>query len=176
MKTPPLVRILPFVFAATLCAVSTTAYAVGNHEASETVRKFKKKDPGIDSFFRTSYAYAVFPTVAKGGIGIGGAYGEGIVYHRGRRIGSAKLTQVSIGFQLGGQAYSEILFFQNAGTFKKFTNGNLKIGAGVSAVAITAGAAARTSFSHGVAVFTLAKGGLMYEASISGQGFEFTHD
>jgi lipid-binding SYLF domain-containing protein len=176
MKTSPLVRILPFVVVAAFCAVSTSAYAVSNSEAAATVRTFKKKDPGIKSFFGTSYAYAVFPTVGKGGIGIGGAFGKGIVYHRGRRIGTAKLTQISIGFQLGGQAYSEILFFQNAATFKRFTNGNLKLGAGVSAVAITAGAAARTSFSHGVAVFTLAKGGLMYEASISGQSFEFTRD
>ncbi len=176
MKTSPFVRILLFAFATALVTVSASAFAASNSEARHTIAAFEKKDPGIKSFFRTSYAYAVFPTVGKAGIGIGGAFGSGIVYHRGRRIGTAKLAQVSIGLQLGGQAYSEILFFQNAETFRHFTNGNLKLGAGVSAVAITAGAAARTSFSHGVAVFTLAKGGLMYEASVSGQSFEYKRD
>jgi len=145
----------------------------GTEEVQQTINKFKKKDGGINSFFKSSYAYAVFPTVGKGGIGIGGAYGKGYVYHSGKKIGEAKLTQVSVGFQLGGQAYSEIIFFQNKSTFDKFTNGDLKFGAGVSAVAVTSGAAARTSFNRGVAVFTMEKGGLMYEATVAGQSFKY---
>jgi len=145
----------------------------GTEEVQQTINKFKKKDGGINSFFKSSYAYAVFPTVGKGGIGIGGAYGKGYVYHSGTKIGEAKLTQVSVGFQLGGQAYSEIIFFQNKNTFDKFTNGDLKFGAGVSAVAVTSGAAARTSFNRGVAVFTMEKGGLMYEATVAGQSFKY---
>jgi lipid-binding SYLF domain-containing protein len=145
-----------------------------NGEAQETIKKFKNKDKGISSFFKSSYAYAVFPTVGKAGIGIGGAYGKGYVFHSGKQIGTAKLTQVSVGFQLGGQAYSEIIFFQNKSTFNKFTNGNLKFGAGVSAVAVTAGAAASASFNRGVAVFTMEKGGLMYEATVAGQSFQYS--
>lgn len=148
--------------------------AAGNGEAQETINKFKNKDKGINSFFKSSYAYAVFPTVAKAGIGIGGAYGKGYVFHNGKQIGTAKLTQVSVGLQLGGQAYSEIIFFQNKSTFGNFTNGNLKFGAGVSAVAVTAGAAASASFNRGVAVFTMEKGGLMYEASVAGQSFQYS--
>lgn len=156
-----------------LLAMSATQTMAGTEEALETIKKFKKKDKSINSFFKSSYAYAVFPTVGKGGIGIGGAYGKGIVFRGGKKIGTAKLTQVSIGFQLGGQAYSEIIFFQNKSTFSKFTNGDLKFGAGVSAVAVTAGASATAAFSHGVAVFTMEKGGLMYEATVAGQSFKY---
>jgi lipid-binding SYLF domain-containing protein len=147
--------------------------SAGSEEVQSTISKFKKRDKGIDSFFKSSYAYAVFPTVGKAGIGIGGAYGTGYVYRNGTKIGTAKLTQVSVGFQLGGQAYSEIIFFQNKSTFNKFINGDLKFGAGVSAVAITAGAAAQASFNNGVAVFTMEKGGLMYEATVAGQSFKY---
>jgi len=138
-----------------------------------TVATFKRKDPGIKRFFRTSYAYAVFPTVGKGGIGIGGAYGTGRVYRRGKFTGTAKLSQVSIGFQLGGQAYSEIIFFQHRKAYLRFVDGNLKIGAQASAVAVNKGAAANASFHRGVVIFTATKGGLMYEASIAGQSFSF---
>jgi len=164
---------LSITFAAVVApapAMATTAAKV-----SETIRTFKKKDPGIKYFFDKSYAYAVFPTVGKGGIGIGGAYGSGLVYQHGRHVGSAKLTQVSIGFQLGGQAYSEVIFFQNKSAFRRFTNGNLKLGAQVSAVAVNKGAAANASFNHGIAIFTAAKGGLMYEATVAGQAFEYSH-
>lgn len=156
-----------------LLAMSATQTMAGTEEAQATIKKFKKKDKAINSFFKSSYAYAVFPTVGKGGIGIGGAYGKGIVYRGGKKIGTAKLTQVSIGFQLGGQAYSEIIFFQNKSTFHKFADDNLKFGAGVSAVAVTAGASASAAFNRGVAVFTMEKGGLMYEATVAGQSFKY---
>ena len=164
---------LGIALALLLLAFPATQVIAGTEEAQATIKKFQKKDKGINSFFKSSYAYAVFPTVGKGGIGIGGAYGKGIVYRGGKKIGTAKLSQVSIGFQLGGQAYSQIIFFQNKSTFKKFANGDLKFGAGVSAVAVTAGASAAAAFSHGVAVFTMEKGGLMYEATVAGQSFKY---
>ncbi len=144
------------------------------NEAAETIAAFKNKDPGIKIFFDKAYGYAVFPTVAKGGMGIGGAYGKGEVYQRGKFIGSSSLTQVTIGFQLGGQAYSEIVFFKDKATLDDFKAGNFEFSAQASAVAVTAGASADAGYSNGVAIFTLAKGGLMYEASVGGQKFTFT--
>lgn len=144
------------------------------HKAYATVATMKKKDPSLKGFFNRSYGYAVFPTVGKGGIGIGGAYGSGKVFRKGKYIGNAKLSQLSIGFQLGGQAYSEIIFFQTESAFRNFTNGKLKLTAQVSAVAIKEGAAASANFRQGIAVFTMTKGGLMYEATVAGQHIEYT--
>jgi lipid-binding SYLF domain-containing protein len=145
-----------------------------NHgEAAEALASFRTHDPGMKTFFERAYGYAVFPTVGKGGMGVGGAYGKGEVYERGVRIGTSSLTQLTIGWQLGGQAYSEIIFFKNRKALSDFKKGNFELGAQASAVAVTAGASADASFDKGVAVFTLAKGGLMYEASIGGQKFSF---
>ena len=145
-------------------------------------------------FFDNSYGYAVFPTVAKGGLGVGAAHGRGHVYRHGELIGDSSVTQVSVGFQAGGQAYSEILFFKDEDAFNRFTSGHLELGADVGAVAITAsadasattgsGATASASgnqsnaadaggWHHGLAVFTLAKGGAMYEAAVAGQKFSY---
>lgn len=143
-------------------------------QAAQTIAQFKAKDQGIDRFFKSAYGYAVFPTVGKGGLGIGGAYGKGYVYRQGNIIGTAKLAQVTVGFQWGGQAYSEIIFFQDRAAMERFKQNRLELSAQASAVAITAGAAANANYEKGVAVFTLAKGGLMYEASVGGQSFSFT--
>ena len=142
-------------------------------KASETVAAFKKKDPSLKRFFDKAYAYAVFPTVGKGAIGIGGAHGQGSVFRKGKMLGYTSLTQVTVGFQFGGQAYSEIIFFKDKARFDNFKNGNLKFSAQASAVAANVGAAATASYQNGIAVFTLVKGGLMYEASIGGQGFSY---
>ena len=115
----------------------------------------------------------VFPTVGKGGIGIGGARGKGWVYERGTRIGKATLTQVTIGLQLGGQAYSEVIFFKDKAALDDFTRGNFEFDAQVSAIALTARAAGDLPYRKGVAVVTMGKGGLMYEASLGGQKFSF---
>ncbi len=139
-----------------------------------TIREFLRKDPDMKIFFDKAYGYAVFPTVGKGGIGIGGAFGKGKVYEKGRWIGDASLSQLTIGFQLGGQAYSEVIFFRDKAALERFTSGNFAFSAQASAVAATAGASADADYENGVAVFTLAKGGLMYEASIGGQKFGFT--
>ncbi|ABE53575.1 conserved hypothetical protein [Shewanella denitrificans OS217] len=145
------------------------------------------------AFFNTAYGYAIFPTVGKGGFGIGAAYGEGRVYRGGQFTGESTMTQVSIGFQIGGQAYSEIIFFKNAEAYNNFTSGSFEFSAQASAVALNAGASAqvgttgnsanagqsggnqstKASYVNGMAIFTSAKGGLMYEAAIAGQSFSF---
>lgn len=167
-------RLLILAIVPVISLLPQESRATDTASVKHTIRSFKNKDSGINRFFRNSYAYAVFPTVGKGGIGIGGAYGTGYVYRRGTFAGTAKLTQVSIGFQLGGQAYSEIIFFQTKSAYRRFSNNKLKIGAQVSAVAVTKGAAANAAFNQGIAIFTATKGGLMYEASIAGQTFKFT--
>ena len=144
-----------------------------NPEVSEAVAAFKQKDPGMNVFFKKAYGYAVFPTIGKGGLGIGGAYGKGEVYSQGKFIGTASMKQITIGFQLGGQAFSEIIFFRDKKALDDFTVGKFKLGAQVSAVAATAGASAGSDYVEGIVVFTLAKGGLMYEASVGGQKFSF---
>ena len=146
------------------------------------------------SFFDKAYGYAVFPTIAKGGIGIGGAYGEGRVYARGQYVGDTNVAQLSFGLQLGGQVYSEMIFFEDERAFTEFTSGNFEFGAKASAVAITAGVQAGAgttgasagasaskhdattdgAYYRGMAVFTVTKGGLMYEASLGGQKFSYT--
>jgi len=146
------------------------------------------------AFFERSYAYAIFPTVAKAGLGVGGARGTGRVYEQGRYIGDVVLTQVSLGFQAGGQAFSQMVFLQDSRALREFIGGGFTFGAGIGAVAITAGASATAGtsgasaamsggkkdavtageFYRGFAVFTIAKGGLMYEAAVAGQRFRFT--
>ncbi|MCG6887735.1 MAG: lipid-binding SYLF domain-containing protein [Proteobacteria bacterium] len=152
-------------------ALAWNANAVKN--CNITIGEFKKKDKKLDNFFTQAYGYAVFPSVGKGAIGIGGAHGNGVVYEKGKPIGDTSLTQITIGFQLGGQAYSEIIFFKDKKTLDDFKNGNFELGAQASAVAVTAGASADANYEKGVAVFTMAKGGLMYEASVGGQKFSY---
>ena len=180
------------VLIATSLLVGGTALAADTY--GETIQLFKNAGES-GKFFGKSYGYAVFPTVGKGGIGVGGAFGKGRVYRGGGHAGSVTLAQVSLGFQFGGQAYSEIIFFENKTTFDDFTDGNFEFGADIGAVAITAGANASASsaggasagasatmhdaaatggYHHGVAVFTIAKGGLMYQATVGGQKFTYT--
>jgi lipid-binding SYLF domain-containing protein len=149
------------------------AHAVAQADVPPVIEKFKEKDPGMAEIFAKAAGYAVFPTVGKGGIGLGGARGKGWVYEGGHLIGKSTLTQVSFGFQFGGQAYSEVVFFQTAQALENFKQGHLKLDAQASAVAITARAAADLGYRNGVAIVTMAKGGLMYEASVGGQKFSF---
>ena len=155
-----------------LCAVPT-ATAVAQADVPPVIEKFKAKDPGMEKIFADAVGYAVFPTVGKGGIGIGGARGKGWVYEGGWIAGKSTLTQVTIGLQLGGQAYSEIVFFQTRQALDNFKQGHLKLDAQASAVALTARASADLAYRKGVAIVTMAKGGLMYEASVGGQKFSF---
>jgi len=162
-------------------------------EYDDTIAIFRKAEES-GKFFKNAYGYAVFPTIGKGGIGIGGAYGKGRVYEKGKVIGDTSMTQLSVGFQLGGQGFSQIIFFENAEALKLFTKGDFEFGAEASAVAITLGASAKAgssgasagasavpdkakvvgAYNRGMAVFTVVKGGLMYEATLAGQKFSFT--
>jgi lipid-binding SYLF domain-containing protein len=142
-------------------------------DVAAVIAKFKEKDPGLARVFASAAGYVVFPTVGKGGIGIGGARGKGYVYEHGRLIGRSTLTQVTIGLQLGGQAYSEVVFFKNRAALDNFKLGHLKLDAQASAIALTARASADLAYRNGVAIVTMAKGGLMYEASVGGQKFSF---
>ena len=142
-------------------------------EAEDTVARFKKTDSSSSKFFEGAAGWAVFPTIGKGAIGIGGAHGTGVLFEGGKAIGKTKLTQVTIGLQLGGQSYSEIVFFEDAASLNDFKKGDFALAAQVSAVAAASGAAANAKYERGVAVFTMTKGGLMYEASVGGQKFSF---
>jgi lipid-binding SYLF domain-containing protein len=135
--------------------------------------EFIKTDPLLKGIFEKAYGYAIFPNVGKGGFGIGGAAGNGAVYEHNKLVGMAKLSQLSIGFQAGGQAYREVVFFESENDMERFKNSQLEFAAQVSAVAVTAGASANVKYREGVMVFTMQKGGLMYEASVGGQHFKF---
>ena len=141
-------------------------------KAQEAIAEFKGNDPSVQRFFDAAPGYVVIPTVGKAGFGIGGARGKGILYEGDAITAIVTLSQLSFGFQWGGQAYSEFLFFEDAAALTDFKRGNYELGAQASAVAITAGASADAEFNGGMAIFTQAKGGLMYEASVGGQKFK----
>jgi lipid-binding SYLF domain-containing protein len=167
------------------------AHAAGKY--SDTIALFRNAGESA-SFFHKSYAYAVFPTVGEAGLGVGGALGKGHVYVNGRWVGDTTMGQVSVGFQAGGKAYSQIVFFEDKRALDEFESGSFEFTAGASAIAITAaaGASVGTSgasagasggekdaratgvYQKGMAVFTVAKGGLMYAATIAGQKFSYT--
>lgn len=165
-----------------------TAQAASLTSCQETMGKFRELG-NVNELLAQSYGYAVLPTIGKGGIGIGGAGGKGCVFAGGKHTGDVTMAQVTIGWQLGGQAYSQLILFKNADTYQEFTHGNFEFGADATAVALTYGAAAGAStqgasvsagdtagkgaWKRGMAIFTLAKGGLMYEASIGGQKYSF---
>lgn len=142
-------------------------------QSRDTISAFKKTDPGIDTFFKEAHGYVVFPEITKGAIGIGGAAGDGTVFERGTAIGSSSVTQVTIGFQLGGQTYSEVIFFKDKAALDNFKRGDYEVAAGASAVALKDGVSKTADYNNGVAIFTMGTGGLMFEASIGGQKFSF---
>lgn len=135
--------------------------------------EFVKADSKMNSLFSKAHGYVIFPNIGKGGLGIGGATGNGTAYEKGKMVGMARMTQVSIGFQWGGQAYREIIFFESKADMDRFKENRIELSAQVSAVAVTAGASANAKYVDGVMVFTMQKGGLMYEASVGGQKFKF---
>ena len=162
------------VLAAALLLAAPRALAADDaKEASQTIAQYKKTDPGLSKFFAKAAGYAVFPGVGKGGIGLGGAYGTGIVYQGGKTVGHTSLTQVTIGFQLGGQTYSEIIFFETKKALADFKAGDFAFSAQASAVALSTGASSTAKYEGGVAVFTATKRGLMVEASVGGQKFSY---
>ena len=143
-------------------------------ESNRTIAEFKETDPDISSFFDSSYGYAVLYSVGKGGIGVGGASGKGTVYKGGTPEADVRMTQVTVGLQLGGQKYAEVIFFEDKDTYDRFVGSNFEFAAQVSAVALKEGVSADAEYRDGVLVFTMAIGGLMYEASVGGQKFKVT--
>lgn len=168
----------------------STAWA---DEYSDTKRMFESA--GISDMFKTAYGFALFPTIGKAGFVVGGAYGKGRVYEKSAYIGETAMTQASIGFQIGGTGFSQVVFFQDKRALSEFTNGNFEFGAEAQGTALTAaaGASANTGgssstasggknnasvgsagYNKGMATFTITKGGLMAEVSVGGQKFSFT--
>jgi len=144
------------------------------HDSEATISRFQVNDADMDRFFKRSYGYAIFPVIAKGGLGVGGANGRGLVYEEGKLVGYTTVTQATFGLQLGGQSFSELIFFKDKIDLNHFKEGNYEFGAQASAVAVTAGAAAAADYAHGVVIFTITRAGLMFEASVGGQKFTYS--
>jgi len=182
-------RISVLMLAAVLSLFAMTA---GADEYDDAIAVFKKAGESA-AFFAKSHGYAVFPTIGKGGLGVGAAHGSGHVFEKGKYVGDVSMTQVSVGLQAGGQAFSQIIFLEDKRAFDEFTGGNFEFDATVQAVAITASATASAGstgagagagtgkkdsntvgqYHKGMAVFTVAKGGLMYQAAVGGQKFKY---
>ena len=155
------------------CA-STPSDDMMARESRAALARFIDRDPGLQSWADQAHAYVVFPDVAKGGFGVGGAFGRGMVFQNGQPIGRATVSQATVGAQIGAQSFSQVIFFQDDAALRIFQRENLEFSAQATAVAATAGAAATTSYERGVAVFLLVRGGLMAEASVGGQRFSYT--
>jgi lipid-binding SYLF domain-containing protein len=183
---------ITFALLASLAWLPGSAQAKTSDEYTETIERFKNAGESA-RFFKTSYAYAVFPTVGEGAFVVGGAFGKGRVYVHGRYVGDVTITKLSAGFQAGGKGFSEIIFFKDRRALEEFEKGDFEFGADISAVAITASASATAGttgvsagasttannavtegeYQKGMAVFTIAKGGLMYQAAVAGQKFHY---
>ena len=176
-------------------AMVAIAIPIGAAQAdsySDTTTLFKNAGQSA-AFFKNCYGYAVFPTIGKAGFVVGGAHGSGRVYQHGQYVGTSSVNQLSVGFQAGGQAYSQIVFLEDKRSFDEFTSGEFGFDASIGAVAITAAAGASGGtnggsagasggkkdaataggYHKGLAVFTIVKGGAMYEASVAGQKFSY---
>lgn len=141
--------------------------------AQLTVSEFREVDPGLEQFFRSSAGYAVFPKIGKGAVGVGGAYGRGVVYEGGRIVGYCDMSQATVGLQIGAQEYSEIIFFENRFVLEDFKRGHFAFAAGASAVSAEYGVSRAANYERGVLVLALSRGGLMAEASVGGQRFNY---
>ena len=173
----------------TLFTLSSVVLASEVADDKEAIKILKRSDV-VSEFHKSAYGYAVFPTIGKGGIGIGGAHGTGGVYEGGAKVGDVSMTQLSIGFQLGGQAYRQVVYFQDKRAFDEFTSGSFEFGAQAEAIAITSSAGAQAgtegasasanenqaeaSYHKGMIVFTMGKGGLMFQAALGGQKYNYT--
>jgi lipid-binding SYLF domain-containing protein len=184
-----------FLLSLTMAFASQTALAGAEENVPFQEAKKAFMEAGAAEMFDTAYGYALFPSIGKGGMGVGGAHGKGRVFAQGKMTGTASMTQVTVGFQLGGQVFSQVIFFEDQRAYDEFTSGNFEFGAQATAVALTAGASASAgggagaaagvsggqnnanavgSYRKGMAIYTIAKGGLMYEATLGGQKFNFT--
>jgi lipid-binding SYLF domain-containing protein len=160
-----------------MALISMVSYAQNNKEkdriakCEETKAAFIKSNEKMEDLFKKAYGYAIFPGIGKGAVGVGGAHGDGVLYKKGKPVSRASMSQVTVGFQLGGQSYMEAVMFQDERAYNNFVEGKLKLAAQASAVAVTEGASLDAPYNDGVGIFTMVKGGLMYEASVGGQKF-----
>ena len=174
MKTRRIVGLI-----ATLTVAGAVAAAAADAErlstdVRDTIQMYRSHSTDMQQRFDTAYGYAVFPSVGKGAIGIGGAEGRGQVFEKGALIGTAKLTQGSVGAQLGAQSYSEVIFFETPKALDDFRDGKTAFSAGLSAALASKGGGGEAKYQGGVIVHTMARSGLMFEASVGGQHFKFT--
>jgi lipid-binding SYLF domain-containing protein len=183
-------RLQQFLFLSLALIAAVGVANAGKYE--DTLSLFKNAGESA-AFFKNSYAYALFPNIGEGGLIVGGAFGRGQVYVGGKLVGDATMKQLSVGFQAGGKDYTQIIFFQDKPALDQFESGSFEFSAGASAIAITAGANASAGtngvtsgasagkrdaitdgvYNDGMAVFTIAKGGLMYAATLAGQKFTY---
>ncbi len=174
MKTRHMIELI-----ATLTLVGTVAAVAAegsrlDKDVQDTVQMYRAHSQGMQQLFDTAYGYAVFPSVGQGAIGIGGAEGRGQVFEKGVLVGMSKLTQASVGAQLGAQSYSEVIFFETPKALDDFKNGKTAMSAGLSAAVASEGGGGEAKYQNGVLVHTMSRSGLMFEASIGGQHFKFT--
>jgi len=157
-----------------LLVFSLTGFSQENDvdEAREAIADFKETNSDINEFFNSAYGYAVFPGIGKGGLGVGGAAGKGTVFKGGVPVADCKMSQLTVGFQAGGQKYAEVIFFEDAEAYERFVSNKFEFAAQVSAIALKSGASLDAEYADGMLVFTIAIGGLMYEASVGGQKFK----
>ena len=166
-----------FIFSALLIAHAALAQSSKDQkimiDCDSAKAEFLRTDPLLKNVFDAAFGYVILPNIGKGAVGVGGASGNGMVYEKGKIIGTAKMSQVTIGFQVGGQAYRELIFFQNKEALDRFKQNKLEFSAQASAVAVTKGASANAKYTNGIMIYTQQKGGLMYEASLGGQKFKY---
>jgi lipid-binding SYLF domain-containing protein len=178
MKTQSPFRIVSLLIASLLMGCSTAPKTSAERmtlqdDAQATLTRFKSQDPSLEHVLANSTGYAIFPSIGKGGLIAGAAYGRGTVYEGGKQMGYADMQQGSVGAQIGGETYAELIIFQTPEALYKFKNNNFTFGANATAVALQAGAAAGTEFKDGVAIMLETKGGLMADASLAGQKFHY---
>jgi len=159
--------------AALTLALPSSAFEVDTKAVSTTVAAFKKEQPSSAKLFQTAYGYALFPTVTRGAFGVGGAYAEGGVFKAGKLVGKTSLTAVTVGLGMGGESYSQVIFFQNKAAYERFVSGKLEFGARANAVFLNKGVSGEPPYVDGVLILAQTKTGLMADASVGGQSFTF---
>jgi lipid-binding SYLF domain-containing protein len=173
MKTIRIAGLIATLMLASAIAALATGADRLDTDVGAAMQTFRASNPRMGQLFNSAYGYAVFPSVGKGAIGVGGAEGQGEVYEKGVLVGRAKLTQVTVGAQLGAQSYAEVIFFESPRALDEFRDGKTALSAGVSGAVAADGGGAEAKYQHGVLVYTVDRSGLMFEASIGGQHFAF---
>ncbi|MDZ7789587.1 MAG: YSC84-related protein [Xanthomonadales bacterium] len=171
-KTTRLIGVMLLLGLLTGCA-STPSDDTLISESRSALASFVDRDPDLQRWLNQAYGYAVFPDIGKGGFWVGGGFGRGVVFEQGRPVGRASVSQATIGPQIGAQSYSQVIFFRDEAALRRFQRESFEFSAQATAVAATEGRSATTSYERGVAVFNLARGGLMAEASVGGQKFQY---